>query len=67
MAGRGGTVLQGRGEKTGWVMQEAKWEAMGRGPDLANPEAAAAEGWALQGCERWEGLSYGVVLNRAHP
>ena len=51
MIGRGGTVLQSRGQKTGWVMQEAKWEAMGRSPDLANPVAAAAEGWALQGCE----------------
>lgn len=27
MIGRGEVVLQGRGEKTGWVRQEAKWEA----------------------------------------
>jgi len=59
-------VLQGRGEKTGWVLQEAKWEPVGRGPDLANPVAAAAEGSALQGCKRWEGLSYGAALSMAH-
>lgn len=27
MIGRGGVVLEGRGEKTSWVMEEEKWEA----------------------------------------
>lgn len=67
MPGRGGMVLQGRGEKAGWLMQEAKWEAMGRSPDLANPAAAAAVGWALQDCEQRKGLGYGTAPNRARP
>lgn len=38
MIGRGGMVLQGRAEKTVWVMLEAKWESVGRSPDrLSKP------------------------------
>lgn len=40
---------------------------MGRGPDLANLVAAAAQGSARQGCKRWKGLGYGAALNKVHP
>lgn len=47
-------------------MQEAEWEAMGRSPDLANLVAAAAEGWAFQGCKLWCNAKQGSSLGSGH-
>lgn len=42
-------VLQGRENWLGHERSNVSNSPMGEGPDLANPVAAAPEGWALQG------------------